>query len=103
MAYDKALAKYRAAVGLELRLRGMTYAQIAETVGFYDKSGARKAIHRLIDERASMAFEAYRVQRFLDLEDQQRRSWTKALSGDRKALEKCLGAAEERMALAGRF
>jgi hypothetical protein len=101
MAYDKALAKYRAAVGLELRLRGMTYAEIAETVGFYDKSGARKSIRRLIDQRASMAFEAYRVQRFLDLEDKQRQSWVQALNGNHEAFTACLKAADERVALSG--
>jgi hypothetical protein len=101
MGYDKTLAMYRAAVGLELRLRGMTYAQIAETVGFYDKSGARKSIRRLINQRASMAFEAYRVQRFLDLEDQQRQSWTQALNGNQDALKSCLTAADERVALNG--
>ena len=39
MAYEKAIAKYRGAVGLELRLRGWTYTQIAEAVGYFDKPG----------------------------------------------------------------
>jgi len=101
MAYDKAIAKYRAALGLELRIRGWTYAEIAEEIGYFDKSGARKAIHRLIDQRASMAFEAYRVQRFLNLEDQQRRSWAQALKGNHDALMSCLRFADERVALNG--
>ena len=101
MAYDKATAKYRAAVGLELRLRGLTYAEIAEVVGYYDKSGARKAVHRLIDQRSAMAFEAYRVHRFLDLEDQQRKAWVSALAGSRRAIDHCLKAADERIALGG--
>ena len=101
MAYDKAVAKYRAAVSLELRLRGLTYAEIADAVGYFDKSGARKAVHRLIDERASMAFSAYRVKRFLELEDQQRSSWTQALAGNRPAIGRCLRAADERLMLSG--
>ena len=101
MAHDKALARYRGAVGLELRLRGMTYADIAEVVGYYDKSGARKAVHRCITERAAMAFDAYRVERFLELEDIQRKGWADALQGQPAATRRLLAASDERLTLMG--
>lgn len=101
MRYDKAIAKYRGAVGLELRLRGWTYEEIAEAVGYYDKSGARKAVYRCITERADMAFQSYRVMRFLELEDLQRRSWVDALAGSAQATNKVLKAADERLSLVG--
>lgn len=101
MAYDRARARYRGAVGLELRLRGLTYAAIAEIVGYHDKSGARKAVHRCISERAAMAFDAYRVQRFLELEDLHRKGWADAIAGRPAATKKLLNAADERLTLMG--
>lgn len=101
MAHDRALARYRGAVGLELRLRGLTYAAIAEIVGYHDKSGARKAVHRCISERAGMAFDAYRVQRFLELEDIHRKRWADAIAGRPAAAKRLLDAADERLTLMG--
>lgn len=79
----------------------MTYADIAEVVGYYDKSGARKAVHRCITERAAMAFDAFRVQRFLELEDIQRKGWADAIEGNPVAIKRLLNAAEERLSLTG--
>jgi len=101
MAYDKAIAKYRGAVGLELRLRGWTYTQIAEAVGYFDKSGARKAVNRCIEQRASMVFHAFQVHRFLELEDVHRLGWLDALGGKHSAREQVLKAADERVSLVG--
>lgn len=101
MAHDKALARYRGAVGLELRLRGWSYSDIAEAVGYYDKSGARKAVHRCITERAAMAFDAFRVQRFLELEDIHRKGWFDAIEGHPRATKRILAAADERLSLMG--
>jgi hypothetical protein len=101
MAHDKALARYRGAVGLELRLRGWSYSDIAEAVGYFDKSGARKAVHRCITERAAMAFDAFRVQRFLELEDIHRRGWADAIGGHPAATKRLLDAADERLSLMG--
>ena len=101
MARDMALARYRGAVGVQLRLEGYTYQQLAETLGYSHRSAARKAVMRTIQERADMVVDAYRVQRFLELEDRHRQSWVDALRGRSIAIKRCLDAADERLWLNG--
>lgn len=101
MSHDMALARYRGSVAVELRMQGMTYQELAEALGYTHRSAARKAVMRTIKERADMAVDAYRVQRFLELEERHRRSWVDALRGRPHAIKKCLKAADERLWLNG--
>lgn len=101
MPHDLALARYRGAVAVQLRLEGMTYQELAEALGYTHRSAARKAVMRTIQERADMVVDAYRVQRYLELEERHRRSWVDALRGRPKAISACLKAADERTWLLG--
>lgn len=101
MPHDLALARYRGAIAVQLRLEGMTYQELAEVLGYTHRSAARKAVMRTIQERADMVVDAYRVQRYLELEDWHRRSWVDALRGRPKAINTCLKAADERTWLLG--
>ncbi len=74
MRHDPATARFRGALAVELRVQGMTYAEIADTLHYRHRSAARKAAMRTIRERADMAVDAYRVLRYLDLEDVQNAS-----------------------------
>ena len=101
MARDAALARYRGAVAVQLRLEGLTYQELAEALGYSHRSAARKAVFRTIKERADMAIDAFKVMKYLELEERHRRSWVDALSGKAGALDACLKTADERVSLHG--
>ena len=101
MPHDMALARYRGAVAVQLRLEGHTYEELAATLGYTHRSAARKAVMRTIKARADMVVDAYRVHRYLELEEQHNRAWVDALSGRPQATKSCLKAADERLLLNG--
>jgi hypothetical protein len=101
MRHDQAVAKLRGALAVELRAQGLTYSEIAETLDYRHRSSARKAALRTIRERADLAVDVYRVNRYFDLEDIGQRSFPAALKGDARALARCLRAAQERVELFG--
>ena len=101
MRADTALARYRGAVAVQLRLEGYTYEELAQTLGYTHRSAARKAVMRTIDERAHMAVDAFRVMRYLELDDLQRRSWASALKGNHTSIKRCMNAGSERLRLHG--
>ena len=84
-----------------LRLEGLTYQELADALGYSHRSAARKAVFRTIKERSDMAVDAFKVMRFLELEERHRKSWVEALKGHPRALDRCLKAADERVALQG--
>ena len=71
--HDQAKARYRGSLAVELRMRGLKYG-----------------------ERADVAVDAYRVDRYLQAEATHARSWPPALAGDPRALARCLRAMDER-------
>lgn len=101
MRHDPAVARFRGALAVELRVQGLTYSEIAETLDYRHRSSARKAALRTIRERADVAVDVYRVHRYLDLEDIGQRSFPAALRGEARALARCLRAAQERIDLLG--
>lgn len=84
---------------MELRMRGYTYDELADTLGYQHRSSARKAVMRTVKERADLAVDLYRVHRYLVCEDILRRDFPLALRGDARALARCLRASGERMEL----
>ena len=101
MYNDQAKARYRGALAVELRMQGYTYDELAEILGYTHRSAARKAVMRTIKERANVAVDAFRVHRYLEIEDVHRRSLPAALKGDPRALARCLRASDERTELFG--
>jgi len=99
MRHDPAIAQFRGALAVELRAQGLTYADIADVLQYRHRSSARKATMRTIRERADMAVDVYRVQKYLRLEDDTRGSLPPALRGDARALARCLRASRERVNL----
>jgi len=98
---DPALARYRGAVAVQLRLEGHTYEELAVTLGYTHRSAARKAVMRTIKERADMVVDAHRVMRWMELEELHRRSWVDAIRGRTWAVNAYLRAADERVFLTG--
>jgi len=101
MYHDRAKARYRGAQPVELRMQGLKYDELAEILGYTHRSAARKAVMRTIKERADVAVDAYRVDRYLQAEATHARSWPSALAGDPRALARCLRAMDERSDLLG--
>ena len=101
MARDMAKARYRGALAVELRMQGCTYDELAEILGYTHRSAARKAVMRTIKERADIAVDVYRVERYWAAERTHQQSWPAALRGDARALARCLRSFDERVFLAG--
>lgn len=101
MRHDAAMARFRSALAVELRADGMTYADVAATLGYTHRSAARKAVMRALAERTGIAVDLYRISRLLDLEDTHERNFRPALAGDARALARCLRASSERIDLLG--
>lgn len=73
---------------LDLRMAGATFAQIATTVGYTDRSAARKAYLRALDAEVSLKAEdraAWRQEQAARLDRLVRSLWSAALGGDVKA------------------
>ena len=96
---DMAKARFRGALGVELRMQGCTYDELAVILEYSHRSAARKAVMRTIKERSDMAVDAYRVQRFLATEDTLGKSLPAALKGEPRALARCLRCIDERAML----
>jgi len=101
MSRDRALSQYRAAVAVELRMAGADYDEIAQELGFTNRSGAWKAVQRALESRTVKAVDRYRMVRFAELEQGHRITWPAAQLGDLSAVDRCLRMAEERTKLLG--
>ncbi|MGX6511285.1 hypothetical protein [Rhodococcus sp. SJ-2] len=64
--------RVRAQKCLERRLRGDTYQQIADELGYADRSGARKAIEALLARQEYEAVAEYRTVQVFRLEEEHR-------------------------------
>jgi hypothetical protein len=98
---DRAGSSYRAAVAVELRLAGADYDEIAQELGFANRSGAWKAVQRALRQRSATAVDRYRMTRYAELEDVHRRWWPSAVAGDLAAINRVLAASSERSTLVG--
>ena len=98
---DRAVSSYRAAIAVELRLRGLEYADIAAELGFASKSGAWMAVQRCLKARAAKAVDGLRERELADLDVLQERSWPRAMRGDTKAVGACVRIIDSRCKLMG--
>lgn len=102
VARDRARDRETRAVAM--RVRGASYQEIAEAVGYYDKAGAQKAVTRALAAAASEQREdrAVLVQRELDLIDACIAGLAEKVGrGDVRAVEGTLRAIERRARLLG--
>jgi len=86
---------------LELRRAGLTWARIAEEVGYADHSGAHKAYQRAITNGAEQTPEELILQELDRLDRLQVAAWSKAMSGDVPAMGIILKFIEQRVKLLG--
>ena len=103
MAADMALAQYRAARAVEMRMAGAEYDQIAKELGFANRSGAWKAVQRSLRHQVVENAETYRAQTLLDLDIMFERNWPRAVFGQLSAIDKCLRISDQRSRLLGLY
>lgn len=98
---DKALAEYRKARAVELRLAGMEYAEIAREVGYANKGTAWKAANGALRERTDQMADEYLETELARLDALQAASWEDAMAGDTTAIHTVLKVMGHRMRLLG--
>jgi len=86
---------------VELASQGLTYAEIAEAVGYANKSSARKAVVGALSERSVEAVEHLRSVESERLDALQASIWDAALAGDIRAVEGALRIINARVNLLG--
>lgn len=96
---DGALAKFREARAVELKMAGGTYQQIADELGYRSRSGAWHAVDRALARRTASGVDAYRTRSLVDLELLESKSWDAAMRGDLEAISRCLTAISQRARL----
>ena len=88
---------------VELAGEGLTYAEIAERVGFADKSAARKAVVAALTAREAESVDSLRESELLRLDQLQLASWDMAMQADHKAVDRILRIITLRSKLLGLF
>ena len=96
MPGDRAVSGYRAAVAVELRLRGLEYADIAAELGYASKSGAWMAVSRALKARQVKGADVLVGKQLVDLDIMQERLWPRASAGDVAAVGACVRVIEQR-------
>jgi hypothetical protein len=88
---DRAITEAaRTRQALELRLAGLTFEQIAQRLGYANKSGAYKAIARALRERVAEPAEALRAVQQARIEALISSHWPAAQGGDLRATDRVI-------------
>ena len=94
--HNQTLVLYREARAIELALDGRTWDDIAEHLGYANRSGAWKAAERGLKRRVTMSAAMYREKVFRDLGLIHERAWPGATRGDLDASRVVLRAISKR-------
>ena len=93
--------KERRLRALELRMRGLTYADIASQVGYASPSGAHKAVRAALEAEALMAASEVRDLLVMRLETLLQGIWDAACRGDLQAIDRVLRVLDREAKLLG--
>ena len=63
----RVVSRYRAGVAVELRLRGLEYADIATELGYASKSGAWMIVNQCLKQRAVTDADAHFAKSLIEL------------------------------------
>ena len=86
---------------LELRKAGVTFEEIAKTLGYAGPSGAFRAVDSALEKTLQEPADKLRQIEWLRLEQMQRALWPTALSGDLGAIDRLVRIMERRARLLG--
>ena len=98
---DVLTARDRQRRALELRTEGRTLDQIADELGYADKSGAHRAILAALDRHEAAAVDEYRDLEAARLNELQQAVWPLAKAGDIAAVIACVRIIDRRAKLLG--
>lgn len=91
----------RAAKALDLRQQGRTWQQVANELDYADRSGAYKAVQRLLDRTEFESVQEHRALESDRLDALHASYWPAAIHGDVKAAELVLKISAQRCRLLG--
>jgi len=103
MRSDRALARWREAEAVRLRLEGLDYHSIAKALGYRTRSAAWKAVDRALRRTTVANVEQMRDQVLVDLLLLQERAWAEACAGKLGAFDRSLRALDQRARIAGLY
>jgi len=86
---------------LELAREGKSYDEIAEEVGFYDRSGARKAVVRALESKVVEGANELRLLEAARLDAIMIEPYRRAVDGDDAAVRQYLRISDRRVRLLG--
>lgn len=86
---------------LELYLSGMTYDQVAKTVGYHNKGSAQRAVANLLKRVDHSLATEYRDRQNARLERSMLAIWPKVLKGDLQAVDRVIRLSERQSKLLG--
>lgn len=98
---DKALARARKTRAVELRMKGLTYQQIADEMGYKNAGSVYAIIKAAQEQHLGTAVEEYRQTELARLDTLQEALWPAALNGDVTAVEGARRIIESRCRLLG--
>lgn len=101
---QRALTAERRAKALQLRLAGVQYQTIADTLGYADRAAACKDITRALDmhtREAQQSADTLRTAEVMRLDTLQESLWSAALDGDVKSVDVVLKVIDRRIKLLG--
>lgn len=101
MRNDRALARWREAKAIELRLEGLNYDDIARALGYGSRASAWRAVDRALHRQTVANVEKYRTQVLVDAYVLQESAWKAACAGKSGAIYQALRALDMRVKVLG--
>ena len=98
---DMAIAEWRKAESVRLRLQGHEYDEVAELVGYSNRGTAWRTVTKALRERVDSAVDEYRQLELARLDALQASLWDKAMSGDIASANTVLKVMGQRARLLG--
>lgn len=95
------MAREREKEAVTLRIGGASFDEIAERLGYHDKSGARKAVVRILERYAPEPLEELRRLELARLDEALAGIWSRVKDGDLEAVETFLRISTRRARLLG--
>ena len=98
---SKLTAAERQAQALKLRMAGVTFQQIADTLGYKGKQGAHKAVMSALKKTLQEPADEYRQLQHERLSRLWRVAYDQAINGDLRAVDRCVSIHRELAKLFG--
>ena len=103
MKHDRALARWREAEAIRLRLEGLNYHAIARALGYRSRASAWKAVDRALRRTTAANVEAIREEVLLHTYVLEKTAWAAACAGKRGAIYETLRALDQRARIVGLY